>query len=249
MNLKPIFFVLLIFSFSCKENNHRINNKSEIATKVYQAQMKYLDNTIYNYSRISDKGVFFFEESSYLDSTTKKFQDKIKSGETITEDERNRFFGHFEMIFKTNALIDLDIFQQLKGIPIKSVSDVDILKLYIKNNFVCILLNNKLLPYNSWSIMASTNEVTIKQGEPFEVLLANTAWNSAQPNEWFLVKNSSDGLDANNIIDTLHQEESGVVYFKTATYKKGRNKLIFISKLNTPEKDRVLSREVTFIVK
>jgi hypothetical protein len=140
--------------------------------------------------------------------------------------------------------------KQLTELPIQTVSDVDLLRIYMKNSFVCILLNNKLLPYDSWSTMACSAKSTINDGEEFEVSLANTAWNNAQPNEWFLVKNDEDSLTKENIIDTLHQDETGFVYFKTKNYKKGENTLTFVSRLNTPVLDyRMLSRKVTFYVK
>jgi hypothetical protein len=98
--------------------------------------------------------------------------------------------------------------------------------------------------------MAATKVETIKYGQSFEVKLTNTAWNSQQPNEWFLVKDSKDsGLTKENIIDTLQQDRDGVVIFSTKKYKVGKNKLIFISKMNTPTNDRMLSREVVFYVK
>jgi len=249
MNFK-LLLVISIVLFSCKDTRNTFNYETSIASKVYQAQLKYLDNTLFNYARISKKGDYYFQESSYLDKTAKEFQDKIKKGGVITEEEKKKFYDHFEKTFKANGLIDFNIFKQLKELPIKTVSDVDILRIYIKNNFVCILLNSKLLPYDSWGTMASANKWTIDNGEEFEVSLSNTAWNNAQLNEWFLVKNGTDSLTKDNIIDTLHQEEDGMVYFKTKDYKKGENTLTFISRLNTPIMDyRMLSRQVTFYVK
>lgn len=249
MNFKlPLLITIVLFS--CKEKKDAFHYETSIASKVYQAQLRYLDNTLFNYSRISKKGDYYFRESANLDNTAKEFQDKIKNGRVITEDEKKAFYDHFEKTFTDNGLIDFDIFKQLKELPIKTVSDVDILRVYIKNNFVCILLNNKLLPYDSWSTMASVNKWTIEKGEEFEVSLSNTAWNNAQPNDWFLVKNGTDSLTKDNIIDTLHQEENGMVYFKTKEYKKGENTLTFISRLNTPVIDyRMLSKQVTFYVK
>lgn len=248
MNYK-LFFLVTIVLFSCKENRDKFNYETSIASKVYESQIKYLDNTLFNYAKISKKGDFYFQESYYLDKTAKLFQNEIKKGRIISRDERSKFYEHFEKTFTSNGLINLDILKELKELPIKNVSDVDYLRLYIKNNFVCILLNNKLLPYDSWSTMASANKWTINYGEVFEVTLANTAWNNEQRNEWYLVKDDADSLTKENIIDTLHQDEEGLINFRTKNYKKGKNILTFISKLNNPPSDRMLSRQVMFDVK
>jgi len=250
MNFKHLLLLSMIL-ISCKDKTEKFNYETSIASKVYQAQIKYLDNTLFNYARISKKGDFYFQENFYLEKIAQEFKAKINYGKIITSDEQKKFFEHFEKSFTTSGLINVDILKELKELPIKTVSDVDYLRLYVKNNFVGILLNNKLLPYDSWSTMASVTNSTINNGEEFEVLLSNTAWNAAQPNDWFLVKEKLDSsLTKENIIDTLHQDVSGVVYFKTKNYKKGENTLIFISRLNTPVLDyRMLSRTVTFTVK
>jgi len=249
MNIKLLLLISIVL-LSCKDKRDKFNYETSIASKVYQAQLKYLDNTLFNYARISKTGNYYFQESHNLDKIAKEFQEKIKKGESITGEEQRTFYEDFEKTFTSNGLINADILKELKELPIKTVSDVDYLRLYIKNNFVCILLNNKLLPYDSWSTMASANKWTINNGEEFEVSLANTAWNDAQRNEWFLVKNDYDTLTKENIIDTLHQDETGTIIFKTKNYKKGENVLTFISKLNTPVDDyRIISRQVVFTVK
>jgi hypothetical protein len=78
-----------------------------------------------------------------------EFESKIKNGGIITEDEKRAFFNHFEKTFTHDGLIDFEILNQLKELPVKTVSDVDLLRIYVKNNFVSILLNNKLLPFNA----------------------------------------------------------------------------------------------------
>jgi len=248
MNFK-LLLLLTIVLFSCKDKRDKFNYDTSIASKVYESQIKYLDNTLFNYARISKTGNFYFQESRYLDEIAKEFQDKIKKGEFISTDDQSKFHNHFEKTFTSNGLIDLDILKQLKQLPIETVSDVDYLRLYIKNNFVCILLNNKLLPFNTWGTMSSSNNQTIKYGEEFQVDLATTACNPDQPNEWFLVKENVDTLTKDNIIDTLRPDRFGDVHFKTKKYKKGANRLIFVSRLNTPPLDRAVSRVIEFYVK
>jgi hypothetical protein len=241
--------LITIAIISCRNRPEKFIYETSIASKVYEAQLKYLDITLMGYARFSKIGEFYFNESSYLDKTAVELQSKIKNGGVITEDEKRAFYDHFEKTFKHNGLIDFEILNQLKELPIKTVSDVDLLRVYIKNNFVSILLNNKLLPFNAWSTMASAKEWTVKYGQPFEVKLASTAWNTQLPNEWFLVKENLDTLTKENIIDTLYQDKDGVVTFSTKHYKIGENKLMFMAKMKTPKNDPILSREVIFYVK
>ncbi|MFI5406155.1 MAG: hypothetical protein ACHQ1D_06535 [Nitrososphaerales archaeon] len=247
MNFKLTLLISLIL-FSCKDKTSKSNPDDSIPAKVYQTQMVYLDKTLLNYAEISKKGEYYYLESSYLDKIAAELQVKIENGENIS-DEANKFYNHFEKTFENHGLIDINTFNEIKKLPIKTISDIDYLRLYVKNNFVCILLNNKLLPFDSWSTMASAERWTIKDGEEFQVSLSNTAWSSSQPHEWFLVDNENDSLARENIIDTLYQNEIGVVNFKTKNYHKGENKLTFVSKLNSPTENSLLSRQIKFIVK
>ena len=248
--MKYILTLLIPGAFiSCRNQSDKFDYQTSFGSNVYEAQIKYLDQTLSNYARISETGEYYYKESAYLDKTIDEFQTKIKNGEIISEDIKTTFYDHFQRTFKQNTIIDFESFSKIRQLPIKTVSEVDLLRLYIKSNFVYILLNNKLLPYNAWSTMASAKEWTIKNGQSFEVKLASTAWNSHQPNEWFLVKQDKDSLTKDNIIDTLKQDVEGVVTFTTKHYKIGKNKLIFISKLNSPTINRMLSREVVFYVK
>jgi len=249
MNFKLLLLVSIVF-FSCKHKTEKFTYNSTIAVKVYQAQMKYLDNTLVNYSRISKKGNYYFQESFHLDQAIHELQDELRNGGAISAKRLAVFYRHIEQSFTGYKLVDGDILEQLKDLPINTVSDLDFLRFYVKNYYVGILLNNKLLPYDTWSTMACVFNATINDGEVFEVELANTAWSNSQPNEWFLVKVNTDSLTKDNIIDTLQQDETGIVNFKTFDYKKGENTLIFVSKLNSPvEDDRMVSKQVTFYVK
>jgi hypothetical protein len=248
--MKCITILLItIFTISCRNSPDKFIYETSIASKVYEAQLKYLDITLTGYARFSKTGEFYFNESTYLDKTAIEFQSIIKNGGVITEDEKRAFYDHFEKTYTHNGLIDFEILNQLKELPIRTVSDVDLLRIYIKNNFVSILLNNKFLPFNAWSTMASAKEWTVKYGQPFEVKLASTAWNTQLLNEWYLVKENKDSLTKENIIDTLYQDRDGVVTFSTKHYKIGENKLMFVAKMSTPKKDHILSKEVIFYVK
>jgi hypothetical protein len=251
LTMKYIMTLLIAtLFFSCRGHRDKFDYETSIASKVYEAQLKYLDYTIYDYARISKQGYYYYQESAYLDKTAEELKDKIKNYGVISENDKADFYGHFERTFTNHGLIDLNTLNQLKELPIKTVSDIDILKLYIKNNYVCILLNNKLLPFDTWGAMVSSNAYTIKQGEEFQADLATIASSSQQPTEWFLLKNNNNSITNENIIDTLHPDRFGVVSYKTKTYKKGENRLVFISRLNTPRtKSNTLTKEISFYVK
>src|ERR1041384_1185706 len=135
MKLALPFFITTIL-LSCTSNKEKFHYETSIASKVYQAQLKYLDNTLFNYARISRKGDYYFRESSFLDEVVEKFKNEINRGQMIPDDEKANFYDHFEKTFTNNGLIDRKILKQIESLPIKTTSDVDLLSLYIKNNFV-----------------------------------------------------------------------------------------------------------------
>ena len=243
-------FVLITF-ISCRDKKEKFNYETSIASTVYKAQSEYFDKTIFNYARISDLGNYYWNENQLLEEQTDSFKAEIKNGHSIPQDEQDSFFNHFEKTFANHGLINFDKFKQLKESSIKTISDIDILEVYIKNNFVAVLLNNKLLPYDSWGIMVSgKNE--INNGETLNLNVATYAFRSYHQNEWYLVNkvlNDNDTLKRENIIDTLYPQENGMVNFETKNYKKGKNTLIFLSRLSHPPKDRMISQEISFYVK
>jgi hypothetical protein len=242
--------VIIAIFFSCNAKKEDFNYQTSIGAKVYQAQISYLNNTLSNYSRISEKGLHYYREDVYFDSLADLFKDKVKRGQPITENDKSAFYSHFEETFTGNQLINPAILNDLKALPVTAVSDVDLLRLYVKNSLVCILLNNKLLPFDSWSIMTSAEKWTINDGETFVAQLGNLASNPSQPNYWFVMKEGSDTLIAENIIDTLHEDERGTVYFETSNYKKGKNTVTIFAKMNAPGMDHhVIKTDVEFYVK
>ncbi len=240
---------IAISIISCRHSPEKFNYETSIASKVYEAQLKYLDVTLSGYARFSKTAEFYYNESTYLDKTALDFQSKIKNGSSISEEEKKDFYDHFEKTFTHNGLIDFEILNQIKELPIKTISDVDLLRVYIKNNFVSILLSNKFIPFNAWSVLASAKEWTVEKGQPFELTLATTAWNTQLPSKWFLVKKNNDSLTKDNIIDTLYQDLNGEVKFSTKNYKIGENKLMFRIEMNTPKNNPALGKVVTFYVK
>lgn len=95
MNLK-LLLLIAIALVSCKGNRNEFNYETSIASKVYQAQLKYLDKPLCNYARISKTGDSYFQESHYLDRIAKELKDKIEKGEIITDNEQTKFYEHFE---------------------------------------------------------------------------------------------------------------------------------------------------------
>lgn len=243
--------ILLIALISCKSHRDKFNYETSIASSTYEAQLRYLDNTLFNYSRISDTGYYYYDLSSKLDKEAAILKKRVRNGAPITIIEQEGFLKKYEKTFGEFPALEIKKFKEVQQIPIRTASDIDIIRVLIKTNFVAILLNNKLLPFDSWGIMASgKNE--IKEGEELELTIATYAFKSYPQNEWYLIKEdlSSDNiLNKENIIDTLFPDVDGKVYFKTKKYEKGENRLLFLSRLNHPPKDRMISQSFSFYVK
>lgn len=212
--------------------------------------MDYLDNRLFYYKTLSDKGEYYNTENELLEKLTDGFKDKIKRNEQITSSEQDSFLNHFEATFKNSQYVDFKKYKELKKLSFKTVSDVDLVKGYIKNCFVYILQDNKLLPFDSWGPLACADKRTIKNGQSFNYMLSINALNSQQPFEWYLVKDNHKPLSKENIIDTLAPlEQQGVVFGETKKYKKGVNNLQFLARLKTSKGDAVLPTNIRFFVK
>ena len=93
-------FLILTFTISCAGNRTKFNYETSIASSVYEAQLKYLDNTLFNYSRISEKGSYFWKEDSSLEIKTQLFKARISYNSKISDSEKMAFFNHFEKILE-----------------------------------------------------------------------------------------------------------------------------------------------------
>ena len=243
-------FVILIWLVSCQSKKDIVSPNTAMATAVYEAQVKYLDNTILNYSRLSDIGQHYWQQNKKLETWSMDWKEKIVRGETFTADETLARLEPFSQDIKTHPLFDEALFEKIATTPVVSISDVDQLRLYVKNCMVAVLTNNKALPFDTWGITGSAQKGTIKDGEFFEMQLAITASSSNYPNEWYLVKEDRENvLSADNIADTLHPDQFGTVAFRTRNYHKGENELYFVSKLNTPAGNSFIEKRVIFYVK
>lgn len=242
--------IFSLFAVSCGGKKENFNYETSIGAKVYQAQVEYLDNTLANYARMSEKSLSYYIESNTLDSIARSFKNKLEDGQPVSESDKANFYRRFEKMLTGHKLVDIKILDELKTLPVKTASDVDLLRLYVKNSFVSILLDNKLLPFDYWSIMATAEKWTINDGETFVAELGNLASNMDHPNQWFVLKEGTDSLTAENVSDTLTENERGLVYFETNKYKKGKNVVTVVSKMNAPGMDHhVLTREIEFFVK
>jgi hypothetical protein len=216
--------------------------------KVLDAQIKYLDKTISTYASVSDTGRVYEAENLFLDEEAKKMKEQIWSGRLVLEDEKNSLIKHFQTTCKDFGVYGFDIFDDAQNLQIVTYSDVDFFRLYVKNYLVARLLNNKLLPKDIWSTVASSEQWVIQDGEEFQVQLATVACNRQRRNDWFRVKeNKEHPLTKENILDTLQRNVDCQYTYKTKNYKKGENRLIFINKI--PYNDNSLSKEVVFYVK
>jgi hypothetical protein len=251
MRPPQLFFISSVLIFiSCSRHNDKLSNEHSIASITYQAEMRYLDNRLFFYKTLSDKGAYYNKENELLEKLTNGFRDKIKRNEQITSSEQDSFLNHFEVTFKNSQYVDYKKYKELKKLPFKTVADVDLVKGYIKNCFIYILQDNKLLPFDTWGPLVCSDKQTIKYGETFNYLLSINAFNSQQPFEWYLVKDNHKPLTKENIIDTLASlEHQGIVFGETKKYKKGENNLQFLARLKTSKGDAVLPINIKFFVK
>ena len=174
--MKTLLYITIIFlTFSCKSNKQKFNYESSIAFKVNEAQIKYLNNALYNFANNSKEGYYYYTESKYLDSICDLFKVNFLQSGKITDREKDNLYNHYEKVFTSHAVVDLNIYRELKELPINNISDIDQLNMYIKNNFISILLNNRLLPFNMWGTLTQY-KTELKTGEEFLVTLGNTAW-------------------------------------------------------------------------
>lgn len=234
----------LLILFSCNQNKK--SNYQLLSEKGYNSGIRYLDKTILNYARISETGEYYLHVNKWLDSAIDQLQDKLAKDDTLSTEERSKFFEQFEKALQKNTMANL---KELKELPMNGIADLNTVRLYIKNNIVCELLVNKGEPYDTWSTMATAKKWEIDNGEAFEVYLSNTMYNSISPGGWYLLKDSGKPLVKDNIIDTLHQDEMGTVAYKTNNYRKGGNELVFASRLPDRKSGNTLYKTIYFTVK
>jgi hypothetical protein len=242
-----IIFISVVMS--CSHRRDKFNYDSSIAFVTYRAEMEYLDNRLFFYKTLSEKGGYYNRETELHEKITSGFKEKLILGEEISIKEQKDFLNHFEETFHQSPYINFGRYNELKTIPIKSVSDVDLITRYIKNCFFYILNDNKLLPFDTYGPQACSDKWTITYGESFVYKLSMNAYSSSEPFEWYVVRDREKPLTKENIVDTLTIDETGVVVGQTKKYKKGENNLFIISRLRTAKGDRTLGMTMTFIVK
>lgn len=248
MHFKAFLFLFIIFC-SCKERKTSLDFDSSIPFAVYKSQLANSENILLKYADLSEQGSYYFKESLVLDTMCNILRNKIEFGQVVAENESQELFKLFEKTISGRQMVNREILEELKKLPVQSTTDIDYLRYFFKRTYADILLDKKLLPFNAWSTMATAESWEIEEGEPFELSLANTAYNTEQPHEWYLVKDLEKNLAVGNIIDTLYTDQIGIVHFSTKNYKRGENKLFFISRLKTPLSDKILSKEVKYFVR
>jgi hypothetical protein len=194
---------LLLVVASCTSKEKDFSYKTEIGSIAYQAQVEYFDRIIAIYSKISDTGYYYFHQDSILIEKISSLKQEFENSQAISITEQKEFLSYFEKTFNNSRFVNFKKLNELKNTPIKTLSDIDVLSLYIKSCFVSILNANKLLPFDTMGIMTSADNWHVKNGENFKVAINSTASNSQQPTEWFIVKDGNAGLTKDNIIDTL----------------------------------------------
>jgi len=239
--------MLLITLFSCKHPDS-VTYTTGIGSITYQAQLDYFNQTIRYFSRLSDTGRYYWTQDSILEAKANELQLKLQQGRPLSSSDQKALIEPFEKNLIVYPFVDSTKMGELKKTPITSVSDIDLIKLYIKSCFVAVLHDNRLLPFDTWGTMASADSWQIKPGEEFRVTLAASATASFNPIEWYQVVSVAQGLVRTNIIDTLIPDRFGEVVFKTKNYKKGDNHLSFLAKMKRANREDILSKTLTFTV-
>jgi hypothetical protein len=244
MKFLPTLF-LMYFVCSCK-NEKTFDYETSIASKVFIAEIKRLDNTIGNYS--TNRNNNYLDDlntkaDDFIDSCKNAFRKNPKLNLVRLQEKMKKF----DTIFSKNLGSDKTFLQDLILLGTNTVSDLDQLRLHIKSNLVAMAYANKIQSYTGYSAIALAPAV-IKNGDEFEVLLSQIAWNTREPDQWYLMKGDADTLTKESVLDTLKQNEYGAYTYKTRKYQRGENELVFFTK-STAAYDVTLKRTITFFVK
>ncbi len=234
--------------FSCESKKDDFTYQTSIGSLTYQADLNYLNTTLKQYANLSDTGLYFWKQDSILELKVLELKNEFNNSKSISSQLQSGFFDYFEKVFNKSDFIDFKIFNHLKSNPIKKLSDIDLLELYIKRGFVSILSDNKLFPFDTVGTMLAPEKSNIKNGEEYILRMNMTASNSKEPPQWYIVKDGSIGLTKDNIIDTIQSPEYGDLIFKTKKYHPGENEINVIVRLRTHYGEQLLSKTILFYV-
>ena len=249
MKSQLFWMVILTALFSCKSKKDNFNYDTTIASLTYKAELNYLNRTIVYYSTLADTGNYIRKQDSILEKNIEELKIQFNKDGKISSLNKDSFFTYFENVLKSDSVYsDLENLKELKSIPIYRFSDIDLLRLYLKRSLVSKLTDNKLLPFNTWSIMATVDKWKIKDGEEFIMQMNTTAFNSRQPAEWFIVKDGSKDLTKDNISDTLYPGEFGETTFKTKQYHKGENQIPIYVRIKTTHGEQIIGKMIVYTV-
>jgi hypothetical protein len=249
MKIQLLFGISIIAFLSCKTNNNSFDDKSNIVSLTCKAQIEYFDSIISENSHLSEMGRYINERDSTANVQISLFKEKLQKGNKIPLEEQVKFMVRYESDFANATHINFEKFKEIEKTPIVTLSDLELLKLYLKSCFVAKLNYTSALPFDTWSTMASSSKWEIKNGEEFSVALNTTATNSLRKAKWYLLKNDTLTFDKFNILDTLMPDEFGEVIYKTQKYHSGENDLMFFVLLQTKRGEDTLCRRITFKVR
>jgi hypothetical protein len=119
-NMRLYIIICILIFASCNDKKEKFSYETSIASKTYEAQMKYLNNTLFNYSRMTEQGSLFYKQSLTLDSLAKIVKMQLELGNEIHKSEQSRLFEPFNKHFESNELIDLDVYKEIRRLSIVS---------------------------------------------------------------------------------------------------------------------------------
>ena len=249
MRLQLLKICALITLLSCKSKKESLSYETNIASLIYSSELNYLNNTLRDYSHLSDIGAYYLKQDSILETKASVIKKIFKSEKKISIQEQREFLNFFETSFKDNpGLLDSIKLDQLKSTPITEYSDIELLTLLIKRSFVSKLVANKYFPFDMVGTMVTVDSWSIQNGEEFKMQMNITAASSTSPAEWYIIKDGSRSLIKENIIDTLYPDEFGSVNFKTKKYHKGTNQINVATKFKLAHGDKILYKGIEYTV-
>jgi hypothetical protein len=219
---KSAFIILSITSLlSCSQP--KFSYKNDIGSLVLKGQVNIDDKIIERYANLSDTGKFYKHLNTLLDDKAYELMKMIEEGQVISDKQQADFISEFEKHFFNYGGIDHVITGQLKSARIKTISDIDLIRLYLKHCFVTVLNDNKILPFDEWGVMGIPKSYLIKEGENIEIDYVTRAFKHFDPPTYYILKDGNKPLQKDNVSDTLRSDELGYAHYITRHYHIGKN--------------------------
>src|SRR5947208_3219618 len=89
--------------FSCKSKKDTLSYETSIASLTYSSEMNYLNNTLRDYSNLSDIGKYYLKQDSILEAIALTLKDNFKKDQKISIQNQREFISAFETSFTNNS--------------------------------------------------------------------------------------------------------------------------------------------------